>query len=143
MPETPGPEEIILRLGSRDDLSTTIECFTGKDLINHTEDWIYTIEHKPFGSPTFGVIYTYEGTGGLPQDAPFIVSDFWQYKHGHGSFDSAQYKVIIQNLLTLTSYTSNTITVSKFAGFGKKSTRYSDKGFLKNQKKTRNQTPRF
>lgn len=141
MAETPGPEEILLKFASRDDLSTTIECLTGKDLIGHTQDWIYTIEHKPFGSPTFSVIYTY--TGGLPQDAPFIVRDSWQYKHAHGSFDSAQYKVIIQNTLTFISYTSNTITASRFAGFAKKTTRYSDKSFLKRQAKTRNQTPRF
>ena len=144
-PITPNPEEIVLYAYGRNEASTTLECYTGSSLAGDISGkFIYSILYKAFGSPSFAVIYSYQGgPGSLLDDPPFIVNKYWLYTHKHGSSESGQYYVSISDSEEFIDYVSNTVSIGKFRGFGSKTTRSSGNGPLKSSRKTRNETPRF
>lgn len=144
-PVSPNPEEIVLYVYGRDESSTTLECYTGSSLAGDTfGDKIYSIFYKPFGLPTFTQIYSHQaGPASLIEDLPFISNKYWIYTHNHGSSESGQYYVLIADTLQLVDFQSNTVTATKFRGFGLKTTRLSGNGLLKSSVKTRNKVPKF
>ena len=143
-PITPNPEEIVLYAYGRNEASTTLECYTGSSLAGDTGGRLYSLFYKAFGSPSFAVIYSYQGgSANLLDGPPFIVNKYWLYTHKHGSSESGQYYVSITDTEQFLNYDSNTVSIGRFRGFGSKPTRSSGNGPLKSSRKTRNETPRF
>jgi hypothetical protein len=144
-PVVPNAEEVVLYAHSRDEAYTTLECYVGAALAGDISGrLIYSILYKPFGSPSWTSIYSFQGGSGQYTDGnPFIIEKYWIYTHKHNSIESAQYYVSISNTEEFLEYPSNTISVPKFRGFGSKTTRSSGNGPLKSSRKTRNETPRF
>lgn len=144
-PITPNAEEIVLYTYGRDESSTTLECYIGAALAGDTSGrLVYSLLYKPFGSPSFSSIYSYQGGGGGQlAEPPFIIQKYWIYTHKHGSIESGQYYVAISNTEEFLDYPSNTVSAPRFRGFGSKTTRSSGNGPLKSSRKTRNETPRF
>lgn len=142
-PILPNPEEIVLYAYGRNEASTTLECYTGSSLAGDISGkFIYSILYKAFGSPSFAVIYSYQG-GAPITEPPFIIEKYWIYEHKHGSIESGQYYVSISDTEELLNYDSNTVSIGRFRGFGSKTTRSSGNGPLKSSRKTRKETPRF
>jgi hypothetical protein len=139
----PNSLEIYLYRESRNEAVSVIECWIGDSLAGVTDgSLIYSIFWKPFGTPSFSQIYSWQGGTGAGENS-FITAKKWMYGHFHESTESAQYYVKITDALAFTDYISNTVSFPKFAGFAKKTTRYSSNDSLKSQRKTRNKVPKF
>jgi hypothetical protein len=142
-PNPPTAYEIFLYREYRNEAVSAIECWVGESLAGVTDgNAIYSILWKPFGSPSFSEIYSWQGGTGAGENS-FITAKRWLYEHNHESTASAQYYVRIIDSLTSDIYISNTVSFPRFAGFGKKTTRYSSNDSLKSQRKTRNKVPKF
>lgn len=143
----PPPEsanDITLFAYSRDESSTTLECYIGTSLYGDTGGRLaYSLFYKAAGAPTFTLIYSYQGGGAPLTEPPFIINKYWTYVHKHGSSGGGQYYVNITDTEDFLVILSNTITVPAFYGFGRKTTRSSSNGLLKGSRKTRNEIPRF
>lgn len=139
------PNEITLFAYSRDESSTTLECYIGPPLYGDISgQLIYSLFYKAAGAPTFTSIFSYQGgNASLLTEPPFIINKYWIYTHKHGSSGGGEYYVIIADSTEFFDTFSNTITVPAFSGFGRKTTRSSSNGPLKSSIKTRNETPRF
>ena len=143
----PPPEstnDITLFAYSRDESSTTLECYIGSSLYGDFSGLlIYNLLYKAAGAPTFTSIFSYQGSGAPLTEPPFIINKYWTYVHKHGSSGGGQYYVNITNTDDFVDTFSNTVTVPAFYGFGRKTTRSSSNGSLKGSRKTRNEIPRF
>ena len=76
----PPPEsanDITLFAYSRDESSTTLECYIGSSLYGDTSGGlIYNLLYKAAGAPTFTSIYSYQGSGAQPTESPFIIKKY-------------------------------------------------------------------
>jgi hypothetical protein len=141
---TPNSLDIYLYRESRNESSSTMECYIGDSLAgDFSGKYVYAILYKAFGSPSFTTIYSWQG-GVAQQEDSFINKKQWFYTHFHGSSDSGQYYVNITDTEDIgISYSSSTISFPRFSGYGKRQTRYSGNASLKSQRKTRKQIPGF
>jgi len=142
----PGSTEILLYRVSRNEASSTIECYLGDSICCDSEGTLsYALFYKQFGSPSFTQILSYQGgVGGGGETNSFLKNKAWTYTHLHGSSESGQYYVVVTNTVEIGEiYMSSTISFPKFSGYGKKQTRYSGNSSLKSQRKTRKQIPGF
>lgn len=88
--------------------------------------------------------YVSDGSGTWGQSFNFLAAQQWKYEHETKTNAVVQYYFEISDVPTASIlFTSNTLTVERFGGWGSKLTRLSEKSRLKQQQKTRKSLPKF